>query len=126
MANDLIFKYGEGNMPAATADTAGTIYIKKSGNSKADMYVDSPDTNSQRLRIGSDVYVGDPEDTEANDYEVIINPNGDIIDNVVTGMNEQGDYMPYILRIVNVDEVDLDTYTPTDANSNIITFVIKK
>jgi hypothetical protein len=34
--------------------------------------------------------------------------------------------MSYTLRIVSVDETDLDTYTPTDANSNIITFVIKK
>jgi hypothetical protein len=86
MSNDLIFKYGTTDLPASNA--AGTVYIKKSGNTKADMYVDSPETNSQRLRIGSDVYVGDPENTEAKDYDVIINPNGDIIDNVVTGMNE--------------------------------------
>ena len=86
MVNDLIFKYGTGDLPES--NDAGTVYIKKSGNTKADMYVDSPDANNQRLRIGSDGYVGDPEDTEAEDYKVVINPNGDIIDNVVTGMNE--------------------------------------
>lgn len=122
MANDLIFKYGTGNLPESNA---GTVYIKKSGNTKADMYIDSPETNSQRLRVGSDVYVGDPEDTEANDYEVVINPNGDVLEGIVTGLDSSENPMAYTIRVVEVEESALDSYTPTDADGNIITLVIK-
>lgn len=123
MANDLIFKYGTGDLPES--NDAGTVYIKKSGNTKADMYVDSPDANNQRLRIGSDVYVGDPEDTEANDYDVVINPNGDVLEGIVTGLDSSENPMAYTIRVVEVEESVLDSYTPTDADSNIITLVIK-
>ena len=113
---DLIFKYGDGVLPEKKA---GTVYIKKSGNTKADMYVDSPEATSQRLRIGSDVYVGDPKDTEAKDYEVIINPNGEVINNVVTSDEAGG----FVIRVVNSS--DPDNYKPNDnPSNNMITLVI--
>lgn len=114
---DLIFKYGTGVLPESS--NAGTVYIKKSGNTKADMYVDSPENTSQRLRIGSDVYVGDPKDTEAKDYEVIINPNGEVINNVVTSAEAGG----FVIRVVNSS--DPDNYEPNDnPSNNMITLVI--
>ena len=116
MSNNLIFKYGTGDLPVSSA---GTVYIKKSGNAKADMYIDSPGTNSKRLRVGSDVYVGNPEDTEAEDYEVVINPNGEIIENVVTSEQPGG----FVIRVVN--PTNPDTYVPQDnPGINVITLVI--
>ena len=50
MSNDLIFKYGDGDLPESNA---GTVYIKKSGNTKADMYVDSPETKSKVMEYCS-------------------------------------------------------------------------
>ena len=114
---DLIFKYGTGVLPESNA--GGTVYIKKSGNTKADMYVDSPEATSQRLRIGSDVYVGDPKDTEAKDYEVIINPNGEVINNIVTSEEAGG----FVIRVVSSS--DPDNYKPdNNTSNNMITLVI--
>lgn len=113
---DLIFKYGAGDLPESNA---GTVYIKKSGNTKADMYVDSPEANSRRLRIGSDVYVGDPEDTEAEDYEVVINPNGEVIENVVTSESAGG----FVIRVLSLTDPDTEI-SQEKPNSNIITLVI--
>ena len=119
MSNDLIFKYGTGDLPESNA---GTVYIKKSGNTKADMYVDSPETNSQRLRIGSDVYVGDPEDTEAEDYEVVINPNGEVIENWVTAETDGG----FVIRIEEVAAANIDGWKPTSTpTKNMIIFVVE-
>lgn len=120
MSNDLIFKYGTGDLPGSNA---GTVYIKKLGNTKADMYVDSPEANSQRLRIGSDVYVGDPEDAEAEDYKVVINPNGEVIENLVTTETNGG----FVIRVESVNKNNIDNWTPTDTPSkNTIIFVVEE
>ena len=51
------------------------------------MYIDNPTiTGSDRLQIDGNIFVGDPdaEGSGVENYDVIINPNGDIVNNVVT------------------------------------------
>lgn len=127
MADNLIFKYGMGDMPAAAANTAGTVYIKKTVDGKAQMFIDEPvgdGSSPDRLQIGGEIFIGDPDEA-GEDYEVVINPEGDILEGIVTGLNNSGNAMAYTIRVVEVEESSLDSYTPTDADSNIITLVVK-
>lgn len=73
MAN-LNFKYGTGDI---TTSEAGTVYVKKTGSKKAQMFIDNPVDENERLQIGGEIYIGDPEDAAAANYQVVINPDGD-------------------------------------------------
>lgn len=53
MSNDLIFKYGITDLP--DNKTAGTVYIKKTTDEKGVFYVDTPETDSKRLKIGCEI-----------------------------------------------------------------------
>lgn len=120
MGINLNFKYGTGVIPATSEQTRGNVYIKKIGNTRAKMFIDSP-IATERLTIGGDVFVGDPdvEGSGADDYDVIINPDGDIINNVVTSEQAGG----FMIRVVSPSNPD--TYIPQDnPNSNMITLVI--
>ena len=123
---NLNFKYGTGNLPT---QTAGNVYVKKianattTANGRAKIYIDSPESSTQRLEIGGgDVYVGKSSDEAAANYDVVIDPNGDVIDGLVTGQDNSGQAKAYIIRVVEVAESDLDSYVP-DVNANVITFV---
>ena len=128
--NDLIFKYGEGDLKLteqnqnAPGYDAGTVYVRKLSDTRGQMFVDYPGQEDARLQIGGEIFVGDPKEA-GEDYEVVINPNGDVLEGVVTGLDSSENPMAYTIRVVEVEESALDSYTPTDANSNIITLVIK-
>lgn len=122
---DLKFKYGTSDINGADNDP-GTIYVQRTGNGKAKMYIDNPTvTGADRLQIGGDIFVGDPdaEGSGADDYDVIINPNGEVIENWVTTETDGG----FVIRIESsVDSEDIDNWTPTDTPSkNTIIFVVE-
>ena len=134
MANNdnvnLDFKYGDENssLPqdgTTPALTPGRIYVKKSGTGKAKMFIDTPDiSSSERLQIGGDIFVGDPdaEGSGADDYDVIINPNGEVIEDWVTTEVDGG----FVVRIENIDSEDIDSWTPTTTPSkNTILLVVE-
>ena len=90
--NDLIFKYNNGtkDVPEFAEASAGTIYIKKKSDTRAEMFIHTPlekegDTGL-KLQVGGsgNVYVGDSDDPAAKEYQVVINPDGEILENVVT------------------------------------------
>lgn len=124
---DLNFKYGTGELPGITS---GSVYIKKiadakegAANGRARIYIDSPETNSKRLEIGGgDVYVGKSSDSEAKNYDVVIDPDGDVINNIVTSETSGG----YIIRVVETTSPDAYDITKDNPNSNVITLVIQK
>lgn len=136
MANNnsinLDFKYGAENsslpMSGSTPNlTPGRVYIKKSGTGKAKMFIDTPDiSSSERLQIGGDIFVGDPdaEGSGADDYDVIINPNGEVIEDWVTTEIDGG----FVIRVESVDSEDIDNWRPsgTPPSKNTILFVIEK
>lgn len=135
MANNdkvnLDFKYGDENSSLPVDGTTpnltpGRIYVKKSGTGKAKMFIDTPDaSSSERLQIGGDIFVGDPdvEGSGAGDYDVIINPNGEVIENWVTSEQEGG----FVLKVESVNKNDIDNWTPTDTPSkNTIIFVVEE
>lgn len=122
---DLKFKYGTSNINGAGNDP-GTIYVQRTGNGKAKMYIDNPTvTGADRLQIGGDIFVGDPdaEGSGAGDYDVIINPDGEVIENWVTTEIGGG----FVIRIESsVNSEDIDNWTPTDTPSkNTIIFVVE-
>lgn len=130
MSNDLSFKYGTGDLKLTEQNEnapeydAGTVYVRKLSNTRGQMFVDYPGQEDTRLQIGGEVFVGDPKDA-GDDYEVIINPNGDILEGIVTGLDSSKNPMAYTIRVVEIEESALDSYTPTDADGNVITLVIK-
>ena len=126
---NLIFKYGGDNAKDLTdfndvASTPGTIYIKKKNNKKAEMFIDTPTESSTRLQIGGtgDVYVGDPDDEEAKEYQAVINPNGTVLDNIVTSAETGG----YIIKVEQATG-NIDEYIPAidGLSRNTIIFVIE-
>lgn len=118
---DLKFKYGTTDINEATNDP-GTIYVQRTGTGKAKMYIDNPTvTGTDRLQVGGDIFVGDPnaEGSGAENYEVIINPNGEVINNIVTSEEAGG----FVIRVVSSS--DPDNYEPDNSTSNnMITLVI--
>jgi hypothetical protein len=87
------------------------------------MFVDVPNNGRERLQIGGEIFVGDPDGTDTGDYEVVINPNGDIIENFVTSETEGG----YLIRIESVNREDIDSWTPTTTPSkNTIILVVEE
>ena len=135
MANNdkvnLDFKYGDENSSLPVDGTTpnltpGRIYVKKSGTGKAKMFIDTPDaSSSERLQIGGDIFVGDPdaEGSGADDYDVIINPNGEVIENWVIAEQEGG----FVLKVESVNKNNIDSWTPTDTPSkNTIIFVVEE
>lgn len=128
MANfntDVVFKYGSTSEDLPPSKTAGTFYIKQKDSSKAELYLDPP-TGEDRLIIsgggGGDVYVGDPDSDDAQEYEVVINPNGNVINNVVTSEEAGG----YIIRVVESEDPDAYDISIDNPNYNVITFVVQK
>lgn len=134
MANNdkvnLDFKYGDENsslpIDGTTPDlTPGRIYVKKSGTGKAKMFIDTPDTSSsERLQISGDIFVGDPdaEGSGAEDYDVIINPNGEVIENWVTTETGGG----FVIRVESVESKDIDSWKPTGTpTKNTIILVVE-
>ena len=121
---DLKFKYGTTNINEADNDP-GAIYVQRTGNGKAKMYIDNPTvTGTDRLQIGGDIFVGDPdaEGSGAGDYDVIINPNGEVIENWVTTEAGGG----FVVRVEEVVATDIDGWTPTSApEKNMIIFVVE-
>lgn len=122
---NLNFKYGGDNAKDLTdfndvASTPGTIYIKKKNNKKAEMFIDTPTESSTRLQIGGtgDVYVGDPDDEEAKEYQAVINPNGTVLDNIVTSAETGG----YIIKVVKTSNPD--SYNPSLENFSRNTIVL--
>lgn len=135
MANNdkvnLDFKYGDENSSLPVDGTTpnltpGRIYVKKSGTGKAKMFIDTPDaSSSERLQIGGDIFVGDPdaEGSGADDYDVIINPNGEVIENWVIAEQEGG----FVLKVESVNKNNIDSWTPTDTPAkNTIIFVVEE
>ena len=125
--NDLIFKYGEGDVPSFNdATSAGTIYIKKKSDTKAEMFIHTPlqdeDDDKLTLQVGGfgNVYVGDPTNPEASEYQAVINPNGDVIDNIVTSEESGG----YIIRVVESEDPDNYDITADNPARNVITLVV--
>lgn len=135
MANNdkvnLDFKYGDENssLPqdgTTPALTPGRIYVKKSGTGKAKMFIDTPDiSSSERLQIGGNIFVGDPdvEGSGADGYNVIINPNGEVIEDWVTTEVDGG----FVIRVESVNGEDIDNWRPsgTPPSKNTILFVIE-
>lgn len=125
MATNLNFKYGTTNISEAS-NVPGTIYVQRTGNGKAKMYIDNPTvTEADRLQIGGDIFVGDPdaEGSGADDYDVIINPNGEVIENWVIAEQEGG----FVLKVESVNKNNIDSWTPTDTPSkNTIIFVVEE
>lgn len=131
MANfdkDVVFKYSATTtkeLPTMTNNTAGTFYIKKKDSEKAELYLDTPD-GKDRLIIsgggGGDVYVGDPDSTDAQEYEVVINPNGSVVNNVVTSAEAGG----YIIRVVESEDPDNYNIAADNPARNVITLVVQK
>lgn len=127
MANfdaDVVFKYSA-TKELPQDKTAGTFYIKKKDNEKAELYLDTPDAQD-RLIIsgggGGDVYVGDPNSADAQEYEVVINPNGSVVNNVVTSEEAGG----YIIRVVESEDPDNYNIAEDNPARNVITLVIQK
>lgn len=129
MSVNLKFKYGTQELNAAK--NAGNIYVRKiasatnenKDNGRAKLYIDTPISNGEveRLSVGSDVFVGDPNSEEASNYDVIINPAGNIINNVVTSEQSGG----FVIRVVEQDNPD--TWVPDDQpNENTITLVVQR
>ena len=130
MAIDLKFNYGIGDIGNVNK-VAGNIYIKKiadatnenKDNGRARLYIDTPvNNNVERLAIGGDVYVGDPTDSAAASYDVVINPNGQVINNVVTSADVGG----YVIRVVEAENPDNYDINEDNPNYNVITFVVQK
>lgn len=130
MANNnsvnLDFKYGKEDsslpMSGSTPDlTPGRVYIKKTKAGRAQMFIDTPEPqNSERLQLGGEIFVGDPSNKDTSDYDVIINPNGEVIENWVTTETTGG----FVIRIESRE--DVDNWTPTDTPSkNTIIFVVE-
>ena len=121
---DLKFKYGTKDINRASNDP-GTIYVQRTGAGKAKMYIDNPTvTGSDRLQISGDIFVGDPnaEGSGAGNYDVIINPNGEVIEDWVTTEVDGG----FVVRIESVDSEDIDSWVPTTTPSkNTIIFVVE-
>ena len=121
---DLKFKYGTDDIDKVGNDP-GTIYVQRTGNGKAKMYIDNPTViGADRLQIGGDIFVGDPnvEGSGADDYDVIINPNGNVIEDWVTSEVDGG----FVIRIEEVAAADIDTWVPTTTPSkNMIVFVVE-
>ena len=121
---DLKFKYGTTNIDEVGNDP-GTIYIQRIGDGKAKMYVDNPTvTGADRLQISGDIFVGDPsvEGSGANDYDVIINPNGEVIKDWVTSEVDGG----FVIRVEEVAATDIDNWSPkTTPTKNMIIFVVE-
>lgn len=122
---DLKFKYGTSDINGASNDP-GTIYVQRTGNGKAKMYIDNPTvTGTDRLQIGGDIFVGDPdvEGSGADDYDVIINPNGEVIENWVIAEQEGG----FVLKVESVNKNNIDSWIPIDTPSkNTIIFVVEE
>lgn len=122
MANDLHFKYGTGDLDQVNY-AEGTVYVKKTANKRAQMFVDVPNNGRERLQIGGEIFVGDPNGTDTGDYEVVINPNGDIIENFVTSETEGG----YLIKTVSIPEDEIDTWEPTTTpEQNTIILIVKE
>lgn len=125
MATNLNFKYGTTNISEAS-NAPGTIYVQRTGNGKAKMYIDNPTvTEADRLQIGGDIFVGDPdaEGSGADDYDVIINPNGEVIENWVTTETDGG----FVVRVESVDSENIDNWKPTGTpTKNTIIFVVEE
>lgn len=121
---DLKFKYGTSNINGAGNDP-GTIYVQRTGNGKAKMYIDNPTaTGADRLQIGGDIFVGDPDvvGSGADDYDVIINPDGEVIENWVTTETGGG----FVVRVEEVVATDIDNWKPTSTpDKNMIIFVVE-
>ena len=118
---DLKFKYGTNDLDQVNYE-AGSVYVKKTSSKKAQMFIDNP-ASRERLQIGGEIFVGDPSDKDTSDYDVIINPNGNVIEDWVTSEVVGG----FVIRVEEIAENQLDTYTPQDnPNKNMITFVLKK
>lgn len=120
---DLKFKYGTSNINEANNDP-GTIYVQRTGDGKAKMYIDNPTiTGADRLQIGGDIFIGDPnaEGSGADNYEVIINPNGEFLDNIVTGQDTSFK--------IKVEQAigNIDTYIPSTEglSGNTIILIIE-
>lgn len=122
---DLKFKYGTSDISGASNDP-GTIYVQRTGNGKAKMYIDNPTvTGTDRLQIGGDIFVGDPNaaGSGADDYDVIINPNGEVIENWVTTETDGG----FVIRVESVDSEDIDSWKPTGTpTKNTIILVVEE
>ena len=66
MANDLHFKYGTGDLDQVNY-AEGTVYVKKTANKRAQMFVDVPNNGRERLQIGGEIFVGDPDGMDTGD-----------------------------------------------------------
>ena len=126
---NLDFKYGGENsslpMSGSTPDlTPGRVYIKKTKAGRAQMFIDTPDRdNSERLQLGGEIFVGDPVGKDLSDYDVIIIPDGNILENFVTSEIEGG----YVIQTVFVNKDNIDTWTPTSTPSkNTIILVVEE
>lgn len=118
MAN-VKFMYGTNNFPEDGAP--GTFYVKRVGETtRGKIAINTPEEESKQIIIGGDVYVGDPGDAAAEDYDVVINPDGDVLENIVTGIDSS-----YQFKVVEVAESELNNFVPTGASNSTITFVVK-
>ena len=116
---DLKFKYGTGNLPDKNA---GAVYIKKIEKpGRAKLYIDTPIEAAgsvERLVIGGDVYVGDQNDSEASSYDVVINPNGNVIENFVTSEIDGG----FIIKVETSN--DPNSYIPSTSELTKNTIIL--
>lgn len=132
MAIDLKFNYGTKDI-STVSKVAGNIYIKKivdatnenKDNGRARLYIDTPVSDSgniERLSIGGDVYVGKATEAAAAGYDVVIDPDGEVIDNVVTSIQRGGLKLKIEKATGNVD-----TYSPSTQGlgGNTIIFVVE-
>lgn len=125
---NLDFKYGKEDsslpMSGSTPDlTPGRVYIKKTKAGRAQMFIDTPEPqNSERLQLGGEIFVGDPSNKDTSDYDVIINPNGEVIENWVTTEAGGG----FVVRVEEVVATDIDNWKPTSTpDKNMIIFVVE-
>ena len=126
---NLDFKYGKEDsslpMSGSTPDlTPGRVYIKKTKAGKAQMFIDTPEpNNSERLQLGGEIFVGDPFNKDTSDYDVIINPNGNVIEDWVTSEVDGG----FVIRIEEVAAANIDSWKPTTTpTKNMIIFVVEE
>ena len=124
MGQNLKFKYGTNDIDG-TGNDPGTIYVQRTGDGKAKMYIDNPTSSkADRLQIGGDIFVGNPdaEGSGADNYDVIINPNGEVIENWVTTETDGG----YVIQVVSKSRDEIDTWNPTTTpNKNTIILVVE-